>query len=111
MKQQNLKAAWQIKSALTAKACALIKDSKTINKNDEELMLFLYHSLNKPLQLELLFRASQHHFLAGKFHQICDGIPNTITIIKTEFGRTIAGYTPLTWNASPSGTHAIDTEC
>lgn len=83
MKQQNLKEAWQLKAALTAKACAVVKDTMTIDKHNEELMVFLYNALNKPLQLELIFRASQHHFIAAKFHQVCDGVPNTFTVIKT----------------------------
>lgn len=61
---------------------------------------FLFKSLNSPAKLELLFRASDHDFSALKFHQFCD-VPDTLTIIATEFGKTIAGYTPLTWQ-SPS---------
>lgn len=63
-------------------------------KSSEE---FLFKSLNSPAKLELLFRASEHDFSALKFHQFCDGVPHTLTIIATEFGKTIAGYTPLTW--------------
>lgn len=73
--------------------------------------MFLYTALNKPLQTELIFRASKNNYLAAKFHQICDGIPNTFTIIRTEYNRTIAGYTPLPWNSTPSGTHAPDPTC
>ena len=40
---------------------------------------------------------------------ICDNIPHTFTVIKTQYGKTLAGYTPLTWNAVPSGHHAEDT--
>jgi hypothetical protein len=52
--------------------------------------------------IKLLFKASQNGFLAGKFHQICDGIFNTVTLIKTEFGKIIGGYTPLKWKRGES---------
>lgn len=71
-------------------------------------MNFIYYSLSMPSKLELLFRASEHHFEAHKFHQICDNIPHTFTVLKTQFGKILAGYTPITWNAAPSGHHAED---
>jgi hypothetical protein len=47
----------------------------------------------------LLFRASEHQFKAAKFHQYCDNIPDTVTFVRTEFGKTIAAYTPLKWGS------------
>lgn len=47
----------------------------------------------------LLFRGSEFGFRADKFHQRCDGKPNTFTIIRTEFGKNIAGFTPVEWEA------------
>lgn len=54
--------------------------------------------MNNPTELELLFRASENQYLAEKFHEKCDDVPHTFTMVKTEFGKTICGYTPLTWN-------------
>lgn len=31
----------------------------------------------------LLFRASEHNFLASKFHEACDNKEHTFTLIKT----------------------------
>jgi hypothetical protein len=31
------------------------------------------------------------------FHKKCDGVPNTLIVILTEFGRKIGGFTPLKW--------------
>lgn len=33
---------------------------------------------------------------------------HTFTVIRTSYGKTLAGYTPLSWNAAPSGKHAPD---
>ena len=59
---------------------------------------FLYDSLNKPKELKLLFRASDHEFKAAAFHQKCDNIANTLVVIRTQFEKTIAGFSPYTWN-------------
>lgn len=58
--------------------------------------------------MKLLFRASQYGFLAAKFHELCDGKPNTFTLIKTEFGKTIAGFTPVEWELSKDGKFKSD---
>jgi hypothetical protein len=51
------------------------------------------------VRLELMFRASDHGFSAKAFHAKCDNIEDTLTLVRTEFGRTIAGYTNYKWNA------------
>ncbi len=78
-----MKAELQLKASFNAKARSILKDSRLIDKNNEEKMRFIYEALGKPLQLELIYRASEHNFMAGKFHQLCDGISNTFTVIKT----------------------------
>lgn len=57
-------------------------------------------ALDKPKRLELLYRASENDFSAAVFHQKCDKISNTLTIARTEFGKTIAGFTHYTWNSA-----------
>ena len=53
--------------------------------------------------IDLLYRASDNGFLASKFHEKCDGIVNTLTVIETEFSRKIGGFTHLAWNSPPQG--------
>jgi hypothetical protein len=48
----------------------------------------------------LIFRGSEFEFKAASFHQYCDNTPHTVTIIKTDYNKTIVGYTPLTWNSA-----------
>ena len=54
--------------------------------------------LSKPKQLKLLFRASEHNYKAEAFHRFCDNIEDTLTIARTEYGKTIAGYTHYKFN-------------
>lgn len=58
----------------------------------------MLEGLQKPAKIELLYRGSQNHFSALKFHEACDNIEDTLTLIKTEFGKTIAGFTHSPWN-------------
>lgn len=59
--------------------------------------------MGKPRGLQLLFRASDHQFDAVKFHEKCDDVDQTLTIIRTEYGKTIAGYNHLKWNTAYNG--------
>ena len=56
-------------------------------------------SLNSPSSLQLLFRASQHDFSPQAFHQKCDDTEDTLAVIRTSFGRTIAGFTHYCWTS------------
>ena len=51
----------------------------------------------KIVDARLLYRASEHEFLTARFHDRCDGSGNTLTLLLTEFGKVIGGYTPLPW--------------
>ena len=70
-------------------------DSKIINVDQYQKLKKLLPK--EPNSFELLYRASDNQFLAKKFHEKCDGIENTVTIVETEFGKIIGGYTPLKW--------------
>lgn len=59
--------------------------------------LFVKSSVKK---FTLLFRASENKFSADSFHKCCDNVTQTLTLIKTEYGKVIGGYTPLSWNSS-----------
>lgn len=54
----------------------------------------------KVSSLKLLFRASEHSFSIKDFHKKCDGQAGTVTIIETEFGKVIGGYTPIAWSSA-----------
>jgi TLD len=50
--------------------------------------------------LNLLYRASENGYLAQEFHKKCDTITNTLTLVETEYGKVIGGYTPLAWSST-----------
>ena len=45
----------------------------------------------------MLFRASKHGFSAKAFHEKCDNQEDTVVLVRTEFGKTIGGYTHYPW--------------
>ncbi|GBC11598.2 hypothetical protein GLOIN_2v1763587 [Rhizophagus irregularis DAOM 181602=DAOM 197198] len=54
-----------------------------------------------PYKFELLLRGSRDGFTPKKFHQLCNGIPNTVTFIKVKGSEEIiGGYNPITWETS-----------
>jgi hypothetical protein len=46
----------------------------------------------------LIFRASKYNFSAQAFHDHCDKIHDTFILARTEFGKTIGGYSHYMWN-------------
>jgi hypothetical protein len=51
----------------------------------------------KEVKLNLLYRASEHGFLANEFYRLCDGKGPTITLVKAENGRIAAAYSGVDW--------------
>lgn len=78
----------------------MVKHSKSlIDELAAEQCDFLKKILNKPKNVELLYRASENGYTASNFHSKCDKIPNTLVLVRTEFGKTIGGFTQYNWNA------------
>jgi hypothetical protein len=50
--------------------------------------------------MELLLRGSRDGFGCEVFHQKCDNIEDTVTLVRTEFGKTISGFTHYPWNSA-----------
>ena len=69
--------------------------------------------LYNAVSAELLFTASEHQFKGAEFHKKCDGVENTLTVVRTEFGKTIFAFAAQKWtNAGgmtndPSGRSCI----
>ena len=62
-----------------------------------EQMGFLKEILGKPTRIERVFRASDHGFSAITFHEKCNNINDTLVLVRTEFGKTIGGFTHYPW--------------
>ena len=48
-------------------------------------------------QLSLLWRGSRDGFDVESFHKLCDGISDTLTVIKSTTGYIFGGYTSVAW--------------
>ena len=72
-------------------------DGQVIKKGTDECN-FIWECLGNPKSCQLIFRASEHGFNAAKFHEYCDNTPNTLVLARTEYGRTVGGFTPCLWN-------------
>ena len=44
---------------------------------------FLLEILKKPIKVERIFQASQHEFKSSAFHEKCDGIEDTLVLVRT----------------------------
>jgi len=51
------------------------------------------------LKWELKYRASRDGFKASDFHSNCDGIANTLTVIKVKSGNIFGGFTEQAWQS------------
>jgi hypothetical protein len=50
----------------------------------------------------LLWRATRDGFQAAKFHSLCDGKANTLTVINSTTGYIFGGYASLAWSSTTS---------
>jgi hypothetical protein len=58
--------------------------------------------------LKLQYRATRDGFSAQNFHSQCDGIPNTLTIIKSTNGNIFGGFTEKKWQSTINGQYVAD---
>ena len=81
----------------------IIKDIKELDFLEKRLksssML-----MKKNVIYKLLFRATKDGNSPESFHQKCDNIKGTLTIIKTTKGMRFGGYTECTWNTDSGNT-------
>ena len=84
------------------KAFAETIDSKII-KNNEELNLISDRIKNtellknKKIKYKLLYRGTRDGMNASSFHQKCNSIPQTVSIVQTTKGYKFGGYAEKTW--------------
>ena len=80
-------------------------DSKIITKK-EELNLISdriqnnENLKNKKIFYKLIFRGTRDGELSSHFHQRCDGISPTITLVQSEIGHKFGGYAERPWKNS-----------
>ena len=64
--------------------------------------------IDGPVRIERIFKASDHQFSAASFHKKCDNVEDTLTLIQTEFGKVIGGYTHKAWASAYEAEDVID---
>ena len=53
----------------------------------------------QPGKWKLLYRGSRDGLTAANFHEKCDGLEGTMTVVRAEHSRFVfGGYTSQTWN-------------
>lgn len=76
--------------------------SKIFKSNKEILFLFnhIENSLNKKIKnMELIYRCSKDGDNSKRFHSLCDGKENTLTLVTTSVGKRFGGFTKAEWNS------------
>ncbi|EXX72008.1 hypothetical protein RirG_073350 [Rhizophagus irregularis DAOM 197198w] len=77
--------------------------SRWIDKIDIKSKFSYTREFYLPYKFELLLRGSRDGFTPRKFHELCDNIPCTLTLIKVKgMEEIIGGYNPTVWK-SPDG--------
>ncbi|CAB4438891.1 unnamed protein product [Rhizophagus irregularis] len=77
--------------------------SRWIDKFDNKSKFSYTREFYLPYKFELLLRGSRDGFTPRKFHELCDNIPCTLTLIKVKgTEEIIGGYNPTVWK-SPDG--------
>ena len=69
-----------------------------IDKTNQLLLNFANFPQKKMWKLQ--YRATRDGFTGENFHSKCDGIANTLTVIKSEHGNIFGGFTEKAWNSS-----------
>lgn len=75
-------------------------DPSAILTSDQKKELNILCNFSVDTRWVLVYRASKHGFSAQNFHENCDGIPKTLTIVKTVNNYIFGGYTQEAWNQS-----------
>lgn len=72
-------------------------DSRILSHEQSNELMELCH-LNKFQKWRLVYRGTDHGFRAIDFHEKCDGINKTLTIINSTAGYIFGGYTEKNWS-------------
>ena len=62
--------------------------------------LFELCEFSKDQKWDLKYRASRDGFKSTDFHSHCDGIANTLTVIKAKSGNIFGGFTEQEWRSN-----------
>lgn len=69
-------------------------------ENQKDALFDILNYLKDVVAVNLLYHAGSYNFSVTKFHDLCDGIPNTLVIIKNDREKVYGGFTPMPWGRS-----------
>ncbi len=73
--------------------------SKIIDSTSLQNELYRTCAFDSGQEWELVYRASVDGFSSNEFHSRCDGIGNTLTVIKAENENIFGGFTEAKWSS------------
>lgn len=79
-------------------------DSVLITSDSKYRLLSFWIMVNKPIEMKLLYRGSEHKFSIREFHDVADNpyLHNTLVIVKMDTGAIIGGFTYHNWSSYSS---------
>jgi hypothetical protein len=80
--------------------CILFMDTVIMTSAEIDKLIALGNFYTKTFQL--IYRGSRDSFTASAFHEKCDFIANTVTVVKSTVGFVFGGFTTQTWDGSTS---------
>eukprot|EP01084_Bolivina_argentea_P082630 149593_1 len=85
---------------------SILFDSNILSLDEEcildDIMRQNISNPNNIIEYRLLYRASEHEYLASKYHELCDQKSSTITIIHNEHNHVFGGYFAIAWEKQPA---------
>ena len=72
-------------------------------------LLSQIEDINRFTKFKLIFTATEHGCKAKTFHNVCDRVRNTITIIKSNWGNVFGGYAEEAWMSEDAQTTMEET--
>ena len=87
-------------------------NEKSVIMKEDELNFIsqaMKFKMNKEIkEIRKLYQATVHGDSANSFHSKCDGIPNTLVIIKSSGNRRFGGFTTVKWSSDNNGSYDFD---
>ena len=85
---------------------ASLESSSLVDDELKNTLKLFVGEFNPTSEWKLLYRASDDGFKSNVFHEKCDNIPNTVSIIRSSNGYVFGGFTTQAWDSS--GTNKQD---
>ena len=62
---------------------------------------------DKDAKFKLIFVGSEHKFSSIKFHELCDNMGPTLSVVKSEHDQVFGLYTEIAWTSEGGNEEAV----